>query len=44
VEFARASAPDEWQARLAELAAREAELATQPDTELRFHSGPPTAH
>jgi tRNA 2-(methylsulfanyl)-N6-isopentenyladenosine37 hydroxylase len=44
VEFARASAPDEWQARLAELAAHEAELATQPDTELRFHSGPPAAH
>ena len=44
VDFARASAPEEWQARLAELAAHEAELATQPDTELRFHSGPPAAH
>jgi tRNA 2-(methylsulfanyl)-N6-isopentenyladenosine37 hydroxylase len=27
--------------RLEVLAAREAELATSPDTELRFHSGPP---
>ena len=27
--------------RLALIAAREAELATTPDTELRFHSGPP---
>jgi len=27
--------------RLALIAAREAELATAPDTELRFHSGPP---
>jgi tRNA isopentenyl-2-thiomethyl-A-37 hydroxylase MiaE len=26
--------------RVAELAAREAELATRPDTLLRFHSGP----
>ena len=41
LDFARARAADEWQARLAELAAREAELATTPDTELRFHSGPP---
>jgi tRNA 2-(methylsulfanyl)-N6-isopentenyladenosine37 hydroxylase len=32
-----------WQARLAQLASREAELATAPDTELRFHSGPPAA-
>ncbi|HEV2284925.1 MAG TPA: tRNA isopentenyl-2-thiomethyl-A-37 hydroxylase MiaE, partial [Steroidobacteraceae bacterium] len=44
VDFARASAPGEWQARLAALAAREAELATGPDGELRFHSGPPAAH
>lgn len=28
-------------ARLETIAAREAELATQPDHELRFHSGPP---
>jgi tRNA 2-(methylsulfanyl)-N6-isopentenyladenosine37 hydroxylase len=44
VELARPSAPQEWQARLGQLAAREAELATQPDTELRFHSGPPASH
>lgn len=43
IGFARACAPGEWQARLAELAVREAELATQPDSELRFHSGPPPA-
>jgi tRNA-(ms[2]io[6]A)-hydroxylase len=28
-------------ARLAQIATREAELATDPDPELRFHSGPP---
>jgi tRNA 2-(methylsulfanyl)-N6-isopentenyladenosine37 hydroxylase len=39
--FAQAAAPDEWRARFAELALREAQLATQPDTTLRFHSGPP---
>ena len=38
--FARASAPGEWRARLSALAVREAELATTPDTALRFHSGP----
>ena len=43
LKFARERAPEEWRARLAELAAREAELATAPDTELRFHSGPPPA-
>ncbi|MGH8220038.1 MAG: tRNA-(ms[2]io[6]A)-hydroxylase [Steroidobacteraceae bacterium] len=43
VEFARAEAPAEWQARLEALAVREAELATGPDRELRFHSGPPGA-
>jgi len=42
--FARERAPQEWHARLAELAAREAELATATDHELRFHSGPPSAH
>lgn len=31
----------EIEARLALIAAREAELATAPDRELRFHSGPP---
>jgi tRNA-(ms[2]io[6]A)-hydroxylase len=30
-----------WRARLAVLAGREAELATQPDDQFRFHSGPP---
>jgi len=38
--FARACAPHEWQARLRQLAAREAQLATTPDRALRFHSGP----
>jgi tRNA 2-(methylsulfanyl)-N6-isopentenyladenosine37 hydroxylase len=38
--FARGVAPAEWQARLGELAAREAELVTTPDRTLRFHSGP----
>ena len=38
--FARAVAPAQWQARLGELAAREAELVTTPDRALRFHSGP----
>jgi tRNA-(ms[2]io[6]A)-hydroxylase len=41
--FARERAPSEWHPRLVELAAREAELATAPDQELRFHSGPPLA-
>jgi tRNA-(ms[2]io[6]A)-hydroxylase len=40
--FARRCAPQEWEPRLAELAQREAELATAPDAEFRFHSGPPT--
>ena len=31
-----------WKARLAELALVEAELATGPDPEFRFHSGPPS--
>jgi tRNA-(ms[2]io[6]A)-hydroxylase len=43
LEFARERAPEEWRRRLAELSVREAELATAPDTELRFHSGPPAA-
>lgn len=42
--LARERAPAEWRARLAELAAREAQLATAPDTELRFHSGPPAVN
>lgn len=31
-----------WQSRLQVLARREAELATQPDAEFRFHSGTPS--
>lgn len=42
LKFARARAPDDWRPRLAQLASCEAELATAPDSELRFHSGPPT--
>ena len=38
--FARRTAPDGWCARLVELAAHEAQLATAPDVSLRFHSGP----
>ncbi|HXN80343.1 MAG TPA: tRNA isopentenyl-2-thiomethyl-A-37 hydroxylase MiaE [Steroidobacteraceae bacterium] len=40
VGFAQASAPGHWRARLGELAACEAQLATLPDRTLRFHSGP----
>lgn len=40
IEHARANAGDsDWERRLRELAQVEAELATSPDTELRFHSG-----
>jgi tRNA-(ms[2]io[6]A)-hydroxylase len=35
-----AAAGDGWRARLAELATVEAALVTEPDTLLRFHSGP----
>ena len=38
--FARATAPQEWATRLTALARHEAELATEPDLTLRFHSGP----
>jgi tRNA-(ms[2]io[6]A)-hydroxylase len=42
LDFAhREFAPDEIEARLALISAREAELATSTDTDLRFHSGPP---
>ena len=42
LEFAeREYDPDEIAARLELIAAREAELATTADQELRFHSGPP---
>jgi len=44
VQFARLEAEADWRARLRALAAREAELATAPDTELRFHSGAPVLH
>jgi len=40
VGFARAAAPQEWRTRLEVLALREAQLATEPDETLRFHSGP----
>jgi tRNA-(ms[2]io[6]A)-hydroxylase len=39
--FAKSAAPHDWQARLAQLAAREAQLVTTPEQLLRFHSGPP---
>ena len=35
------SAQNHWQARLAQLAAIEAELISSEDEQLRFHSGPP---
>jgi len=38
--FARDAAPQEWATRLAALALHEAQLATEPDGTLRFHSGP----
>jgi tRNA-(ms[2]io[6]A)-hydroxylase len=41
VSLARAAAPDRWRERLDTLAAREAELATEPDPVFRFHSGSP---
>jgi tRNA 2-(methylsulfanyl)-N6-isopentenyladenosine37 hydroxylase len=40
VGFAREVAPTQWRARLAELAACEAQLVTTPEEVLRFHSGP----
>jgi tRNA-(ms[2]io[6]A)-hydroxylase len=44
LRLARQAAQDaglDWHARLAVLASREAELATQPDDQFRFHSGAP---
>jgi tRNA-(ms[2]io[6]A)-hydroxylase len=41
VGLARERGAQEWEARLSTLAAKEAELATSQDGELRFHSGPP---
>jgi tRNA 2-(methylsulfanyl)-N6-isopentenyladenosine37 hydroxylase len=40
VALAQEAAP-QWRQRLQELAAHEAQLATAPDAQLRFHSGPP---
>jgi len=40
LDFAHETAREEWRARLAALAVHEAQLATQPDATLRFHSGP----
>lgn len=41
LDFARRVSPEDWQRRLTELATVEAEVATSPDSELRFHSGAP---
>jgi tRNA-(ms[2]io[6]A)-hydroxylase len=41
VGLASARHPQEWAPRLEVLARAEAQLATAPDVELRFHSGPP---
>ena len=41
VGLARERGAGEWEGRLRVLAGVEAELATAPDGELRFHSGPP---
>jgi tRNA 2-(methylsulfanyl)-N6-isopentenyladenosine37 hydroxylase len=41
VGLASARHPEEWGPRLEVLAKAESELATAPDGELRFHSGPP---
>ncbi|MGH8200192.1 MAG: tRNA-(ms[2]io[6]A)-hydroxylase [Steroidobacteraceae bacterium] len=43
LDLAQESAP-QWRQRLRELAEHEARLATGPDPQLRFHSGPPPAH
>jgi tRNA-(ms[2]io[6]A)-hydroxylase len=43
VGLARGRHPQEWESRLRVLAEAEAGLATSPDGELRFHSGPPAA-
>ena len=41
LNLARAVAPDRWEKRLQEIAAREAQLITDTDAVFRFHSGPP---
>ncbi|MGH8298625.1 MAG: tRNA-(ms[2]io[6]A)-hydroxylase [Steroidobacteraceae bacterium] len=43
LELAREAAASQWRERLRQLADCEATLATTPDAQLRFHSGPPTA-
>ncbi|HEV2284421.1 MAG TPA: tRNA isopentenyl-2-thiomethyl-A-37 hydroxylase MiaE [Steroidobacteraceae bacterium] len=43
LDLAREAAPQQWRLRLRELAEHEARLATTPDAQLRFHSGPPPA-
>jgi tRNA 2-(methylsulfanyl)-N6-isopentenyladenosine37 hydroxylase len=43
LDLAQETAAPQWRARLRELAAQEALLATAPDAQLRFHSGPPPA-
>jgi tRNA-(ms[2]io[6]A)-hydroxylase len=41
LNLARAVAPDRWEKRLQQIAAREAQLITATDAVFRFHSGPP---
>ena len=41
LELARGFAEDDLEARIADIRAVENRLATEPDQELRFHSGPP---
>lgn len=43
LDLAQQAAPSRWRDRLCELAGHEARLATSPDAQLRFHSGPPSA-
>ena len=44
LDLAQQTAAPQWRDRLRELAGNEARLATAPDAQLRFHSGPPPAH
>ncbi|HEX8755402.1 MAG TPA: tRNA isopentenyl-2-thiomethyl-A-37 hydroxylase MiaE, partial [Steroidobacteraceae bacterium] len=41
LDLAQETAAPKWRERLRELAGDEARLATAPDGQLRFHSGPP---
>lgn len=41
LELAQEAVPAQWRQRLRELAEHESRLATAPDAQLRFHSGPP---